>query len=31
MKYQREEIGTEACIVGKIGPDEIGRTRGRNE
>ena len=32
MKYLREEIGTKACIVGKIvKPDEMGWTHGQNE
>ena len=33
MRDQREEVGTKACIVGKIAkkePDEMGWTHGQN-
>ena len=31
MKHLREEVGTKACIVGKIESDEMGWTHGQNE
>ena len=31
MKDLREEVGTKACIVYKIEPDERGWTHGKNE